>query len=80
MKQNKKQFCQNDLINRILALEIAPGSMLDEIAIAKHYDLSRTPLREVFQKLSGEGYIVLEENRGAMVSSMDLENISYQKL
>ena len=35
----------------------------------------RTPLREVFQKLAGEGYLSLQENRGAKVSSMDLENM-----
>lgn len=75
MGVSKKQACHNDLVNRILTLEIAPGSMLDEIAIAEHYDLSRTPLREVFQKLAGEGYLLLEENRGAKVSSMDFENM-----
>ena len=75
MKPNKKQACQTDLVNRILSLDIAPGSILDEIAIAELYDLSRTPLREVFQKMAGEGYIVLEENRGAKVSSMDFENM-----
>ncbi len=75
MKPNKKQACQNDLIKRILSLDIQPGFILDEIAIAEHYDISRTPLREVFQRLSGEGYISLEENKGAKVASMDFENM-----
>lgn len=75
MKPNKKQECQSDLIHRILTLEIEPGSLLDETVLSEQYDLSRTPLREVFQKLAGEGYISIQENRGAKVSSMDLENM-----
>lgn len=55
-----------------MALEIPPGAPLDEIALSESYGLSRTPLREVYQRLAGEGYISLEANRGATVSSMDL--------
>ena len=75
MGLSKKQICHAALVDRILTLDIAPGSMLDEILLCKEYELSRTPLREVLQKLGGEGYVQLEENRGAKVSSMDLENM-----
>jgi len=34
--------------------------------------MSRTPLREVLQRLSGEGYVELSQNRGAKVASMDI--------
>lgn len=33
--------------------------------------MSRTPLREVLHRLAGEGYVTLEQNRGAKVVSMD---------
>ena len=56
---------------RILALDIAPGSDLDEAALSKTYGISRTPLREVLQKLAGEGYVDQSPNRGAKVASMD---------
>lgn len=75
MKHNKKQNCQANLIHRILTLDIKPGTMLDETQLSELYDLSRTPLREVIQKMAGEGYLSLEENRGAKVSSMDLESM-----
>ncbi|MEM7463718.1 MAG: GntR family transcriptional regulator [Pseudomonadota bacterium] len=75
MKPNKKQTCRSDLIQRILMLEIEPGSVLDETALSSEYELSRTPLREVFQRLAGEGYLALEENRGAKVSSMDFTSM-----
>ncbi|MEM7633651.1 MAG: GntR family transcriptional regulator [Pseudomonadota bacterium] len=75
MKINKKQACQADLRQRILTLNIEPGSVLDETVLSQQYELSRTPLREVFQRLAGEGYLTLEENRGAKVSSMDIASM-----
>lgn len=72
MKPNRKQDCLEDLRTRILTMAIAPGSDLDENALAEAYGMSRTPLREVLQRLAGEGYVELLENRGAKVASLDL--------
>ncbi len=72
---NKKQACQEALVHRILSLDIDPGSTLDETLLSVEYGLSRTPLREVFQKLAGDGYLMLNENRGTKVSSMDLASM-----
>lgn len=69
---NKKSRCADDLRNRILSLKIAPGSDLDEATLSDEYGISRTPLREVLHRLAGDGYVRLEENRGAKVVSMDL--------
>ncbi|WP_439142809.1 GntR family transcriptional regulator [Planktotalea sp.] len=68
---SKKDACIADLKTRVLTLNLAPGAMLDEVSLSASYGLSRTPLREVLQRLSGEGYISLEANKGALVSAMD---------
>jgi len=57
---------------RILTLDIAPGADLEEAQLCDAYGISRTPLREVLQRLGGEGYLRLEANRGAKAASMDL--------
>ena len=72
MPTDKKTHCLEDIRMRILTLDISPGSDLDEAALCQQYGISRTPMREVFQRLSGEGYLRLEQNRGAKVASMDL--------
>lgn len=72
MKNTAKQACLSDLQHRILSLDIPPGSDLDEADLSARYEISRTPLREVLQRLSGEGYVTLSANRGAKVASMDL--------
>ncbi|EEE35314.1 transcriptional regulator, GntR family [Rhodobacteraceae bacterium KLH11] len=49
---------------------LQPGTDLDEATLSEEFKLSRTPLREVFRQLAGEGYLELRENRGARVSGM----------
>ncbi len=40
--------------------------------MSKAYGISRTPLREVLQRLAGKGYVKIEAHRGAKVASMDI--------
>lgn len=68
----KKQALYEALRVRILTLDLLPGASMDEALLAEAYGVSRTPLREVFHRLSGEGFMTLESNRGAAVSSMNL--------
>lgn len=70
-RHSKKEDAINDLKMRVLTVELPPGTPLDEAQLSAQYGLSRTPLREVFQRLAGEGFVNLETNRGASVTSMD---------
>ncbi len=72
MKSNRKESAAADLKRRVLTLECPPGMPLDEVELAQRYGLSRTPLREILQRLAGEGYLTAATNRGASVTSMDL--------
>ena len=67
---NKDQL-YTDLKKQILTLVLEPGTSLDEQRLSESYSISRTPLREVFRKLAGEGYLDIVNNRGASVSSMN---------
>lgn len=68
--RSRKGTCLEDLRRRILTQELEPGSYLDETRISEAYGISRPPLREVLRQLTGDGYIVLHENRGAQVAPM----------
>ena len=54
----------------ILTLRMQPGADLDEVQLSQAFGLSRTPLREVFRNLAGDGYLELRANRSARVSEM----------
>jgi DNA-binding GntR family transcriptional regulator len=63
---------------RIFAHELAPGSWVDEQALAAEYGISRTPLREALKVLAAEGLVVLKPRRGCYVSQpseQDLDDI-----
>ncbi|NRB04223.1 MAG: GntR family transcriptional regulator [Rhodobacteraceae bacterium] len=70
-----KEDCVRDMEHRILTTELQPGTDLDEASLAAHYGISRTPLREVLQRLAGAGYVSTLENRGAKVASMDVHTM-----
>ncbi|MBT3142518.1 GntR family transcriptional regulator [Phaeobacter gallaeciensis] len=68
-KQRKAELYAH-LKSAVMTLELRPGADLDEASLSEDFSLSRTPLREVFRQLAGEGYLDLRENRGARVSEM----------
>ncbi|WLG66175.1 GntR family transcriptional regulator [Pseudomonas brassicacearum] len=72
---DRKAVLGEALRRRILSMELAPGAVVDELALCEEFGLSRPPVRELMRQMAAEGYIDLEANRAARVSSM-----SYQSL
>ncbi len=70
MSDNQKTALYEYLKTAILTMELQPGSDLEEIELSQRFGLSRTPLREIFRQLAGEGFIELRPSRGARVSEM----------
>jgi DNA-binding GntR family transcriptional regulator len=68
----KKNQCADAVRHRVLTMALAPGEALDEAALSAEFGVSRTPLREVFQVLAGEGYLSIHANKGAQVSPMNV--------
>lgn len=65
-----KAALYEDLKRQILTMERDPDELLDEASLTVQYGLSRTPVREVFQRLAGEGYLDIVEKRGVRVIPM----------
>jgi DNA-binding GntR family transcriptional regulator len=66
------------LRQRIFAHELAPGTWVDEQALAETYGISRTPLREALKVLASEGLVTLKPRRGCYVTEIfqrDLDDI-----
>ncbi|MEM9967252.1 MAG: GntR family transcriptional regulator [Pseudomonadota bacterium] len=68
-KPNKTKVYEY-LKHAILTLALPPGHDLDEAKLCLSHQVSRTPLRDVFRRLAGEGYVAIRENRGARVAEM----------
>lgn len=55
------------LRNRIFDGEIPPGSHLMEVTLAQKLGVSRTPVRDALARLSDEGLLTYQPNRGFLV-------------
>ena len=60
-----------ELRKAIYAGEYKSGDELSLTDVANQLGISRTPVREAFQELEGEGLITLRMNRGAIVNQID---------
>lgn len=60
---------------RILSGELPAGSRLRQISLSEELGVSRTPLREALRRLSTEGLVVMEANRGATVATHHLDDM-----
>jgi len=69
--KSAKNSLYDDLKRQILTVELEPDEDLDEVILSERYGLSRTPVREIFRRLAGEGYVDIRENRGARVVPMN---------
>lgn len=72
---SNKERLYEDLKRDILTMTLEPGHDLDETRLSAQYEISRTPLRDVFRQLEGEGYIAIRGNRGAFVSPMSYKTL-----
>ena len=66
----------NTLKRRILHLELVPGAVVSEIETAKEFSVSRTPVRDAFKALIGEGLLEVKPHIGTFVTLINLTKIS----
>lgn len=59
------------LEERIVTLDLAPGSVLSEAQLSEQLEIGRTPIREALQRLAREGLIVILPRKGILVSDIN---------
>lgn len=64
----------NVLRKRIMRLEISPGSVIDEHALASMLSVSRTPVREAIIQLISEG-LAIREGRFARAAPLNFDDV-----
>lgn len=70
-----KQDIYREIRQRICLLDYAPGFRLNERELALEFDISRTPMRDVFQRLEYDGLIESKHGRGTVVTTIDLDEM-----
>lgn len=64
-----------DLRERIVSLELPPGTTLGRSDIAQHYGVSQTPVREALQRLEEDGLVQIFPQSKTVVSQIDVRQL-----
>ncbi len=76
----KKYLSNNDIYNilkdEILNLQIKPGQLLSENTVARRFNISRTPIRSVFDHLIKDELLEVNPRKGTFVTLLDLDAIN----
>ena len=73
-----KQRAYERIKQKIVSLELTPGSVIDETALQAELGLGRTPIREALQRLALEKLVMIVPRRGMFVADigmMDLQRL-----
>jgi GntR family transcriptional regulator, rspAB operon transcriptional repressor len=78
-KANISETVYSILYKNIVNLTLAPGTMISEMDIAERLQVSRTPVREAFIKLSNEALVNIFPQKGTFVSKIDLSRVQEER-
>lgn len=69
-------FAYELIVDKIIRLEIEPGSAIAERALMEEFGIGRTPIREALQRLTHEGLVCREHYRGVYVCEVTPKRIA----
>jgi DNA-binding GntR family transcriptional regulator len=61
---------------KIITLDLAPLSVIDEQAPREDLELGRTPIREALHRLSAEGLVLIAPRRGMFVADISITDLA----
>lgn len=64
-----------DIKQKIVTLELPPGTVIDEGKLQAELQLGRTPIREALQRLAKEKLVVIVPRRGMFVSEIGITDL-----
>ncbi len=70
-----KHEVYKNLQHRIITNRIGPGEKLNAKELMDHYQIGRTPLREIFRELQRDGLIEIIPKLGTLVTSAGLQEL-----
>ncbi|MFD1625553.1 GntR family transcriptional regulator [Azospirillum griseum] len=74
-RQNRADQLRDLIEEDIASGRLAPGSRLEESALAERFNVSRTPVREALAQLASAGLVEMRPRQGAVVAVLSLDNI-----
>lgn len=73
--ETTREYIYRALKEDIIYLRLIPGEIISENDISRRFNVSRTPVRDVFSKLQIDNLIEVRPQRGTFVSLIDFEYV-----
>src|SRR5438552_17210365 len=64
------------ILERIVRLEMAPGSVVNEARLREELGIGRTPIREALQRLGRENLVRSIPHRGTFVTDLNIPDLA----
>ena len=64
-----------ELYDRVVNLDLPPGTRLSEAEVAKDMQVSRQPVRDAFYRLSQKGFLLIRPQRSTVVTPISVEAV-----
>lgn len=74
--ENRNEMIYRELETDIMNLDIRPGDMLSENSLCDRFQVSRTPIRSILQRLQGERLVEIIPHRGTCVTRIRYNIVS----
>ena len=74
-QNSTRDFVYETLRDTIVSLELPPGATISEKEISEELEVSRTPVREAFLRLTEDELLTVLPQRGSYISLIDLNHV-----
>lgn len=75
MSTTDYDLAREQIRERIISLQLPPGSVIDEASLMAELGLGRTPIREALKLLEAENLVVIVPRRGMFVAEIGLNQL-----
>jgi DNA-binding GntR family transcriptional regulator len=73
---SQSELAYRRLLERIVSLEMAPGSVVNETRLREELKIGRTPIREALQRLARENLVRSIPHRGTFVTDVNITDLA----
>ncbi|MCU1440127.1 MAG: hypothetical protein JWP85_1124 [Rhodoglobus sp.] len=74
-EKRASEVAYDAILDQIISLKLAPGSVLNEHATANELELGRMPVREAIARLATDRFVTVLPRRGAIVAPLGLDDV-----
>jgi DNA-binding GntR family transcriptional regulator len=76
MKPTDAERAYTQIKNKIVTIELQPGSVISEAGLMEELGLGRTPIREALKQLQAENLVIVTPRRGMYVADITITDLT----